>query len=150
LAEAVVAYTRLCTDRGVEPVFFAKEEADQAIVGAPFYQQAFIARNSHLGSQVLAFYTAYAQELARRRVPILFSGEDLAFRLGISMRQLNWLSYAKKGRYRSLERSKANGKVRILHAPNSKLKTVQRWITSKILLKQRPLPMPPPIIPEAL
>ena len=140
LAEAVVAYTRLCTDRGVEPVFFAREEAEQAIIGAPFFQQAFIGRNSHLAPQVLAFYAAYGQELARRRVPILFSGEDLAFRLGISMRQLNWLSYAKQGRYRPLERSKANGKVRILYAPNSKLKTVQRWITSKILLKQKPHP----------
>jgi RNA-directed DNA polymerase len=140
LAESVVAYTRLCTDRGVEPVFFTEEEAAQAIADSPFYQQAFIERNSHLDAQVKGFFIAYGQELARRRVPILFSAEDLAFRLGISMRQLNWLSYAKQGRYRMLERSKANGKIRILHAPNSKLKTVQRWITSKIILKQKPHP----------
>lgn len=138
LADAVVAYTRLCTDRGVEPVFFSDEEAGKVINDASFFQQAFVDRNSDLDPRVLSFFVAYGQELARRRVPLLFSVEDIAFRLGISVRQLNWLSYAKQGRYRQLERSKANGKVRILHAPTSKLKTVQRWITAKILLKQRP------------
>lgn len=140
LAEAVVAYTRLCTDRGVEPTFYAEEVAKNAITSAPHFQKAFIERNKHLEARVLSFYTAYGQELARRRVPILFSSDDLAFRLGISKNQLNWLSYAKQGRYRQLERSKANGKIRILHAPTPKLKTVQRWITTKILLKQKPHP----------
>ena len=140
LAEAVVAYTRLCTDRGVEPTFDSMEDANSAIRSAPHFQQSFIERNRHLDPRVLSFFNAYAQELARRRMPILFSADDLAFRLGISKKQLNWLSYAKRGRYRQLERSKPNGKIRILHAPTPKLKTVQRWITTTILLKQKPHP----------
>jgi len=56
------------------------------------------------------------------------------------MKQLNWLAFARIGRYKEMTRPKANGKVRILHAPTSKLKTVQRWITRDILLKKRPHP----------
>ena len=122
------------------------EDANSAIRSAPHFQQAFIERNRHLDPRVLSFFNAYAQELARRRMPIFFSEDDLAFRLGISKKQLNWLSYAKRGRYRQLERSKPNGKIRILHAPMPKLKTVQRWITTTILLKQKPHPYASAII----
>jgi len=139
LAEAVVAYTRLCTDRGGEPVFCQTEAAAAHVLAhASWWQQDFLARHAALDSRAQALFVSYGQEMGRRRLPIVFCREDLAFKLGISTRQLNWLAYARDGRYRRLEVSKANGKIRVLHAPVSKLKTVQRWITDHILLKTRP------------
>ena len=139
LAEVVVAYTRLCTDRGVEPEFLASDDdARRAVADAAWFQDAFLSRNEKLPSRLAALFVGYGKELARRRVPLLFSAEDLAFQLGISMRQLNWLAYGGGERYRRHEVMKSGGKVRVIHAPTPKLKTVQKWIAERIVLKSRP------------
>ena len=139
LAEVVVSYTRLCTDRGVEPEFCLNEEdACEALKNASWFQKQFLDRNHNLGARLSALFVNFGKELSRRRVPVLYTPEDLAFQLGISMRQLNWLAYAKTGRYTKFEIAKANGKTRVIHAPASKLKTLQRWIAERILLKSRP------------
>jgi len=139
LSEIVVAYGRLCTDRGVEPTFCESlEEARAQLLDAKWFQQPFLARNRDLDPRVSLLCVNYGKELARRRVPVLLAPEDMAFQLGISMRQLNWLAYAREGRYHTFERAKANGKVRVIHAPTPKLKTVQRWIAERIVLKTKP------------
>lgn len=139
ISEIVVAYGRLCTDRGVEPFFCESiEEAIAALKSASWLQKPFLARNVDLDPRVSLLYVNYGKELMRRRVPVLLAPEDVAFHLGISMRQLNWLAYATEGRYHRFERLKANGKPRIIHAPTEKLKTVQRWIAERIVLKTKP------------
>lgn len=139
LSEVVVSYTRLCADRGVEPEFcLSEEDACEALKNASWFQKHFLERNQNLDPRLSALFVNFGKELARRRVPVLYSPEDLAFQLGISMQQLNWLAYARTGRYTKLEIAKASGKTRVIHAPASKLKTVQRWIAERILLKSRP------------
>lgn len=139
LSELVVAYTRLCSNRNVLPEFFETDHAaSQRVTAAAWWQKEFVERNSNLDIRVLAFLLNFGAELRRRRVPVILQPEDLAFRLGISMRQLRWLAHAKTGRYQTFEISKSNGKVREIHAPCSKLKTVQGWIAKKILSKENP------------
>ena len=139
LAEIVVAYTRICTDRGSTPEFCSTEEQAAARVArASWFQKSFLERNAHLPAQVCALFVAYGQELSYKNLPLIFSDEDLAFRLGISLRQLHWLAYARSGRYHALKIPKSNGSLRELHAPAAKLKTVQKWIAQHILHKRKP------------
>jgi retron-type reverse transcriptase len=140
LAEAVVAYSRLCADRGIAPEYYpsSPDEVRAVIDGATWIHEGMLGRNFDLDARLKCFFIRYGDELARRRVPLVFQPEDLAFRLGISIAQLNWLTYSREGRYQRFERPKASGGTRVLHAPTSKLKTVQRYITQKILLKRHP------------
>lgn len=139
IAGLVSAYTRLCTDRGAEPCFARDEgEAREELSGVRGFLEPFLARNAGLDPRVALLCVRYGEELMRKNLPVLFGPSDLAFHLGISLRQLHWLAYAREGRYRAKEMPKASGGTRLLHVPAPKLKTVQRWIASRILLKSRP------------
>lgn len=138
LAGLVTAYTRLCTDRGASP-FYEDDPiaARSALESVSFHLRPFLARNPHLDPRFALLCVHYGEELTRKRLPVLFGPEDLAFHLGISLRQLNWLAYSRAGRYRTKQIPKTGG-TRVLHVPVPKLKTVQRWITERVLLKSRP------------
>ena len=74
-------------------------------------------------------------------LPALFSDEELAAALGISMQEYHWLldrrdPDEKNGHSRHYQRfdiPKARGGTRVLLAPKLRLKTVQRWILRHIL-----------------
>lgn len=139
VAEVVVAYTRLRTDRGLDPEFCATDkEATEKIAGAAWFQRGFLERNIGLEPRLAAMLVSYGKELAYKNLPLIFKPEDLAYQLGISLRQLNWLAYARDGRYNRLELTKANGAIREIQAPTPKLKSVQKWIAEHILQKRRP------------
>ena len=76
--------------------------------------------------------------LAARKLPVLRNLGDVAALLGVSTKELEWLSTADFNHYRSFVLEKSNGALRLIDAPKVKLKAVQRTIYEK-LLRDRPL-----------
>jgi retron-type reverse transcriptase len=72
-----------------------------------------------------------------RRLPIIYTKEHLAARLGVTLRQLDWLAYG-PNRYHMFSIPKSNGESRRVDEPVEKLKTVQHWILRRILSKIPP------------
>jgi retron-type reverse transcriptase len=131
VAELVVAHARLCADDG-QPVEFY-DNADAAVPWN-YALDKLLERNSDVDPRARQFLVAYNRRMHARRLPTIYTKEHLAARLGVSIRQLDWLAYA-KDRYRVFTIPKANGEARRVDEPVDKLKTVQRWILRRILAK---------------
>ncbi len=132
VAELVVAYGRLCADRGKPVEFYSA--TDPATVPWNFALQKLLERNPGMDPRAQQFLVAYNRAMHARRLPIIYSKDHLAARLGTTLKQLHWLAYD-GGRYRTFYIPKSNGQSRRVDEPVEKLKTVQRWILHRILEK---------------
>ncbi len=102
----------------------------------------------HLGEGVSAGLQDTASngfELARRTLPALARSQDLAMVLGISLPQLRWLTYHRRGaslvHYRRYEIPKKTGGQRRISAPKPRLSAAQHWVLKSILEKLDPSPL---------
>jgi len=134
VAELVVAHARLCADRGKSVEFY--DDAD-APVPWNYPLDKLLSRNPEVDPRAKQFLVAYNRHMQARRIPIIYTKEHLASRLGVTLRQLDWLAYG-KDRYRVFSIPKASGEPRRIDEPVEKLKTVQRWILRHILSKLPP------------
>lgn len=109
VAELVVAYGRLCADRGKPVEFYSA--TDPATVPWNFALQKLLERNPGIDPRAQQFLVAYNGAMHARRLPIIYSKQYLAARLGITLKQLHWLAYD-AGRYRTFYIPKSNGQSR--------------------------------------
>lgn len=79
-----------------------------------------------------------AGKLASRGLPVLGNVNEVAALLGVSPKQLRWLSVADFGHYHSFLLEKKSGAARLIDAPKPQLKAAQRKIY-ELLLKKQPL-----------
>lgn len=133
VAELVVAYGRLRADSR-KPVEFYPT-ADSAVPWN-FALQKLLDRNPEIDPHAQQFFVAYNCAMHSRRLPTIYCKEHLAARLGVTIKQLDWLAYGAK-RYRTFSIPKANGEPRRVDEPVEKLKSAQRWILRHILDKLR-------------
>lgn len=134
VAELIVAHARLCADRG-EPVEFYGDA--NAPVPWNYALDKLLSRNPDVDPRARQFLVAYNRKMHSRRLPTIYTKEHLAARLGVTVKQLDWLAYS-KDRYRTFSIPKANGDARRVDEPVEKLKTVQRWVLRHILSRIPP------------
>lgn len=81
----------------------------------------------------------YAQPdlLAKNKLPLLNSAEDVAKAMGITIGELRFLAYARKNspisHYERFEIPKKTGGTRLISAPKPRLKKAQHWILENML-----------------
>ena len=131
VADLVMAYARLCADRGKPAEFYGNPDAP---VPWNYALDKLLSRNPDVDPRAQQFLVAYNRSMHARRLPLVYTKEHLAARLGVTVRQLDWLAYG-KDRYHVFSIPKANGEPRRVDEPVDKLKTVQRWILRHILSK---------------
>ncbi len=100
------------------------------------------ARVVHLGEGVSAGLQAVqsdAAKLTAKGLPVLNTSNDLAMVLGVTLPQLRWLTYHRRGatlvHYRRYEIPKKSGGVRRISAPKPRLAAAQRWVLKNVLEK---------------
>lgn len=80
-----------------------------------------------------------AASLEKNRLPVLHSAADLAAAMGISVRELRFLSFSRKvsrvHHYRQFEIRKKTGGTRRISAPMPRLKRAQYWILDNVFNK---------------
>ncbi len=90
--------------------------------------------------------------LQRRGLPIIHRAEGLADRIGISIAELRWLTYHRRGavlvHYHRYEIAKKTGGVRCISAPKPKLAKAQRWVFEAILKRIKPTAEAHGFVPE--
>jgi len=79
-----------------------------------------------------------AEQLVAKKLIPLKTGTELCYYLGISKKLISAISLHPDRYYRAFTITKANGKLRAIHAPRVFLKTIQRYILDCILT---PLPL---------
>lgn len=96
----------------------------------------------HLGEGVSAGLQDARSDEAKLRakgLPTLHTGNDLAKALGLSLAQLRWLTYHRRGatlvHYHRYEIPKKSGGTRHISAPKPRLAAAQRWVQTHILEK---------------
>lgn len=101
----------------------------------------------HLGEGVSAGLEGLASDAAKlqsKGLPVLHSGSDLAMVLALSLAQLRWLTYHRRGaavvHYRRYEIPKKSGGVRRISAPKPCLAAAQRWVLKNVLEKLETAP----------
>lgn len=137
VAEIIIAYARLKLDAGIDP--FSDLNA-QPLIGLSdrSYLSALVAKNPELDPRFLGFLYRYAQTMASRRLPVIFSVTHLAKKLGISERQLRWISRNQRRCYHLFSIPKADGRTRLIAEPTDRLRTFQRWIHANVLYAAKP------------
>ncbi|MFO0652201.1 MAG: reverse transcriptase family protein [Polyangiales bacterium] len=96
----------------------------------------------HLGEGVsagLQDVKSDTAELTKRHLPVLARSQDVAMVLGITLPQLRWLTYHRRGatvvHYHRYEIPKKTGGRRAISAPKKRLAAAQRWVFLNILNK---------------
>lgn len=92
-----------------------------------FYLSTQISQNT---SHLLLWY---CYKLTKKGCLILFTVEDLATLLGLSVQALNYIASENFPGYTDFEVRKSNGDKRKISAPVPKLRWIQRWILENIL-----------------
>lgn len=80
----------------------------------------------------------YADNLASKGYPVLFSLKHMAFELGIKYEDLEIMERDRVHYYKHFYIKKKNGGVRFLSVPYSNLKSIQSWIYKNILINLDP------------
>lgn len=80
-------------------------------------------------------YLAYAENLYKKNLPVIFDHTHLSLLIGIDNEYLHRISNAPKYFYRTFHIKKRNGKLRRIDEPLPDLKKVQTWILKEILYK---------------
>ena len=130
-SELLLAYARLCADRGRPVEFYSQTDS---AVPWNYALDKLLERNPNLDPRAQQFFVAYNRAMHSRRLPAIYSKEHLAARLDVTIKQLDWLAYSGH-RYRTFHIPKSNGDARRVDEPMDKLKSVQRWILRRILNK---------------
>ncbi|MFO0606489.1 MAG: reverse transcriptase family protein [Polyangiales bacterium] len=123
-----------------------KEAKAKRAAAAKLRRDAYAAHRKanvvHLGEGVSAGLQATksdAAKLTAKGLPVLNTGNDLAMVLGVTLPQLRWLTYHRRGatvvHYRRYEIPKKTGGVRHISAPKPRLAAAQRWVFKNILEK---------------
>ena len=101
------------------------------------YKQAFIdeARKVHKHPQYLEKHLAYAENLWKQNLPVIYDQKHLCLLLGYSPRYVYAASNSQKHFYRCFDIPKKNGGKRMICEPLPSLKEIQRWILDYILVK---------------
>ena len=77
----------------------------------------------------------FANNLIKRKVPVIFDFRHLSLLLGYEPYELAFYLYAKEEMfYTEMKVPKKNGGSRIISIPSENLKTIQRWILDNILI----------------
>ena len=94
----------------------------------------------HLGAGVSAGLqdtNPDTRELARRGLPFLTNGADLAMMMGVSLASLRWLCFHRRGaavvHYHRFGIPKKSGGTRAISAPKPRLAQAQRWVLQNVL-----------------
>jgi DNA gyrase/topoisomerase IV subunit B len=106
------------------------------------YAQHRKAHVVHLGEGVSAGLqgtVSDAAKLTAAGLPVLATSKDVAMVLGLTLPQLRWLTYHRRGatlvHYRRYEIPKKTGGVRRISAPKPRLAAAQRWVFKNVLEK---------------
>src|SRR5262249_50681553 len=90
-------------------------------------------------SKALTDRRAHVEDLARRGLPVLSEGADVARAMGIPVPELRWLCFhaeaTEKPHYAYFEIPKRSGGKRLLAAPQPRLARAQQWVFQNILAK---------------
>lgn len=99
------------------------------------YQKRFIesAQKAGKSDRYCIECLKYAEQLWKRRLPIIYSQEHLCFLLGYSPIYIYAVSNGPESFYRKFEIEKKNGGVRKISEPLPSLKEIQKWILNLIL-----------------
>lgn len=95
----------------------------------------FLAEQKGLSKRKIDDWLAYAENLHKQNLPIIFDQTHLALLIGIDNEYLHRISNAPKFFYRTFYIKKRNGKLRKIDEPLPDLKKVQSWILKEILYK---------------
>lgn len=94
----------------------------------------------HLGLGVsagLEDVSSDTKELARRSLPILANGADLAMMMGVPLAMLRWLCFHRRGaalvHYHRFGIPKKTGGTRAISAPKPRLAAAQGWVLRNVL-----------------
>ena len=96
----------------------------------------------HLGEGVSAGLQGTVSDgdaLKAKHLPVLATSKDLAMMLGVTLPQLRWLTFHRRGatlvHYRRYAIAKKTGGLRHISAPMPRLAAAQRWVLNNILEK---------------
>ena len=78
---------------------------------------------------------AYAQNLKKNNLPIIYSLDHLANLVGFKESYLRFASHKTDGYYRNFSIPKKSGGIRLINEPLPNLKSIQIWILENILYK---------------
>jgi retron-type reverse transcriptase len=131
VAELVVAHARLCADKAQPVEFYSSPDTP---VPWNYALDKLLSCNPDVDPRARQFLVSYNRLMHARRLPIIYTKEHLAERLGVTPKQLGWLAYG-KNRYRVFSIPKSNGEARRVDEPVDKLKTVQHWVLRHVLAK---------------
>ncbi len=104
--------------------------------------RAFCFRNPRIGTYLDLAQDGDAEKLARWKLPILHTADDIARWLGMPVNRLAWLAHhCRKGRpdgtrqshYHYTWRKKKTGGVRLIESPKRELRAMQRKILRELL-----------------
>lgn len=94
----------------------------------------------HLGAGVSAGLQGTTSDVAKlkeRGLPVLARSQDLAMVLGVTLPQLRWLTYHRRGatlvHYRRYDIPKKTGGRRFISAPKPRLSAAQHWVLKNVL-----------------
>ncbi|HPG00889.1 MAG TPA: retron St85 family RNA-directed DNA polymerase [Kiritimatiellia bacterium] len=132
IADLVCAFARLRTDAG-RPLDFYEEDPSVEKMSRQFCHAWLVEKNADADPRLLSFLTSYGSTMASRRLPIVYSVGHLANKLRVSEARLRWMSRNQHRLYREFRIPKANGRERVICAPEDQLLTFQNWILRHIL-----------------
>lgn len=95
------------------------------------------AKANGLDEASVAACLAYAENLHRRNLPVIYDQKHISALTGYSLEYLRKAANSPQAFYRRYEIPKRNGKVRVIHEPLPNLKDVQKWILKNILYKKK-------------
>jgi len=100
----------------------------------PRIKYARIAKEEENHSQGFIEETlAYAEELERKNLPVIFSTKHLALLIGIKYEAIEYLILNREEHYKFYEIKKRRGGKRPISSPHRVLKLIQQWINKSIL-----------------
>ncbi|MGF3226964.1 retron St85 family RNA-directed DNA polymerase [Facklamia sp. P12932] len=97
-----------------------------------FKQEAFKNKKS---KEYIYFNLNYAENLAKKDLPIIYNPDHLGKLIGIKSSYFFKVTNKTTLFYRKFSIKKRNGKKRIIHEPLPNLKIIQKWILKNILYK---------------
>ncbi|PVZ78179.1 RNA-directed DNA polymerase [Serratia sp. S1B] len=88
-----------------------------------------------LSPDIIKQYVAYANNLERGNLPVVFEIEHLANLIGIKYPEINNIIFGAKSFYRTFKIPKRRGGCRVIQSPYPSLLSCQKWIYNNILKK---------------
>jgi retron-type reverse transcriptase len=83
--------------------------------------------------------TSDVATLEKRQLPVLHTGQDVAAKMGLTLKALRWLTYHRSSatlvHYHRYSIAKKTGGVRYISAPKPALKRAQSWVLEHVLAR---------------